>query len=121
MTAVSHLNAVKPFRQCTPWLWSQNLCHVCPGDWHQCLTYMHIPARAAFPTILSLFFFIMKCLIILYSDESKASAKKKNVAFSCSRFLPGKHVVILVFPVKRINQNQVIILIINYPKTVTIT
>lgn len=66
-------------------------------------------------------FFVMKCLIILYSDESKASAKKKKVAFSCSRFLPGKHVVILVFPVKRINQNQVIILIINYPKTVTIT
>lgn len=121
MTALSHLNAVKPFRQCTPWLWSQNLCHVCPGDWHQCLVYTHIPARPVFPNIFSLFFFIMKNLTILYSDESKATAKKKKVIFSHSCFLPGVHVVILIFPVSRVNQNQVIIFKIKYPETVIIT
>lgn len=120
MTTVSHLNAVKPFSQCTPWLWSQNLCHVCPGDWHQCLIYMHIPARP-FSKHFLFVYFIMKCLIILYSDESKATMKKKNVVFSHSCFLPGKHVVILLFPVNRVNQNQVIIFKLNYPETVTIT
>lgn len=101
MTAISHINAVKPFRQCTPCLWSQNLCHVCPGDWHQCLTYTHTPARPASPNIFSLFY--------------------NEVVFSHSCFLPGKHVVILAFPVKRVNQNHVIIFNINYPENVTIT
>lgn len=120
MRAVSHLNAVKPFRQCTPRLWSQNLCHVCPGDWHQCLVYTHIPARPVFPNIFS-GFFIMKCLIILYSDESKATAKKKKVVFFTLVLLAWNACSDLVFPVNRVNQNQAIIFKIKYPETVIIT
>lgn len=78
MTAVSHLNAVKPFRQCTPCLWSQHLCHVCPGDWHQCLTYTHIPARPVSPNIFSLFYNEVPYNSLFWWEQSHSEKEKSG-------------------------------------------